>query len=66
MRIMMSAITGAFVLSLIIPAVAATQHEAEALTWEQCHIQTLRHGFTPPQRGYVLRMMHCLAGKPGK
>jgi hypothetical protein len=47
------------------PAAAATQRATDTvvLTWEQCHIQTLREGFNPYQRTYVRHMMHCLGGK---
>jgi hypothetical protein len=62
----MLAIAGVFAmgLSLIAPAAAATHHAADAvvLTWEQCHIQTLRQGYNPYRRAYVRRMFHCLDG----
>jgi hypothetical protein len=64
MRVTMFAITIAFAMSLVGSAGAATKH-AE-LTWEQCHIQSLRQGFNPYHQAYVNHMMHCLAGKPGK
>jgi hypothetical protein len=64
MRILMFTITTVFAVSLIVPAVAA--NGAVPLTWEQCHIQTLRHGLTPLQRAYANHMLHCLAWRPGK
>jgi len=64
MRVLTFAISGVIAMSLALPATAATSRGE--LTWEQCHIQTLRHGFTPYQRAYVDHMMHCLAGKARK
>jgi len=59
------AIAGVFAmsLSLVAPAAAAHRHASDDIvfTWEQCHIQTLRHGYNPYQRAYVRHMMHCLA-----
>ena len=60
MRVMMLAMIG-MIAAALMPAEAATsQANHVALTWEQCHIQTLREGFNPYRNAYVRRMMRCL------
>lgn len=60
MRIMMLATIGVIAMSLV-RAEAAAKQDTVVLTWEQCHIQTLRAGFNPYRRAYVRQMIHCLA-----
>ena len=61
MRVMKLAISGMLAACVVFPA-AAAKAAVSPKTWEQCHIEALRHGLIHGHAGNAEFMKECLGG----